>query len=235
VGDEVEHTGIEQTMKLIIGLGNPGAQYERTRHNVGFHVVDHLANQQQWRWEHRGRAMITTGTIENEKVVLVKPLTYMNNSGEAVNELLHWYKLQPADILVVCDDLDLPVGQVRLRPKGSAGGHNGVSSIIHYLHTNDFARLRIGIGRPAHQRAETIDYVLGIPPLDEQIQLTQGEDKAQEAILLLLRRGLDTAMTTVNVDPEAQRKAEEKRQQKRERREEKRRLQAEESGITQET
>jgi peptidyl-tRNA hydrolase, PTH1 family len=221
-------------MKLIIGLGNPGAQYERTRHNVGFHVVDRLANQQQWHWDRRGRAMIATGTLENEKVVLVKPLTYMNNSGEAVNELLHWYKLQPADILVVCDDLDLPVGQVRLRPKGSAGGHNGVGSIIHYLHTNEFARLRIGIGRPAHQRAETIDYVLGIPPLDEQIQLTQGEDKAQEAISLLLRRGLDTAMTNINVDPEAMRKAEEKRQQKRERREEKRRLQAEESGIAQE-
>ena len=219
-------------MKLIIGLGNPGAQYERTRHNVGFHVVDHLAAQQHWRWERKGRAMIAGGTLENERVVLVKPLTYMNNSGEAVNELLHWYKLQPDDILVICDDLDLPVGQVRLRPKGSAGGHNGVSSIIQYLHTNQFPRLRIGIGRPAHQRAETIDYVLGIAPADEQIQLALGEEKAQEAIPLLIRQGLDATMNSINVDPEAQRKAEEKRQQKRERREEKRRLQAEESGIT---
>ncbi len=221
-------------MKLIIGLGNPGAQYERTRHNVGFHVVDHLATQQHWHWERKGRAMIASGTLENEKVVLVKPLTYMNNSGEAVNDLLHWYKLQPADLLVVCDDLDLPVGQVRLRPKGSAGGHNGVGSIIHYLHTNEFPRLRIGIGRPAHQHAETIDYVLGIPPTDEQIQLALGEDKALEAIPLLISRGLDATMSSINVDLEAQRKAEEKRQQKRERREEKRRLQAEESGITQE-
>ena len=221
-------------MKLIIGLGNPGAQYERTRHNVGFHVVDHLATQQRWQWERKGRAMIASGSLENEKVVLVKPLTYMNNSGEAVNDLLHWYKLQPADLLVVCDDLDLPVGQVRLRPKGSAGGHNGVGSIIHYLHTNEFPRLRIGIGRPAHQHAGTIDYVLGIPPTDEQIQLALGEDKALEAIPLLISRGLDATMSSINVDPEAQRKAEEKRQQKRERREEKRRLQAEESGITQE-
>jgi peptidyl-tRNA hydrolase, PTH1 family len=221
-------------MKLIIGLGNPGAQYERTRHNVGFHVVDHLANQYHWHWERKGRAMIASGTLENEKVVLVKPLTYMNNSGEAVNELLHWYKLQPSDVLVVCDDLDLPVGQVRLRPKGSAGGHNGVGSIIQHLHTNEFPRLRIGIGRPAHQHVETINYVLGIPPMDEQIALTQGEENALQAIPLLINKGLDATMSVVNVDPEAQRRAEEKRQQKRERREEKRRLQAEESGITQE-
>src|SRR5262249_21706641 len=129
-------------MKLIVGLGNPGTQYEQTRHNVGFRVLDTVASQQNWRWERRGRAMLSTGTIGTEKVVLVKPLTYMNNSGEAVGELLRWYKLQPDDLLVIYDDLDLAIGRVQLKAGGSAAGHNGISSIIHHLHTNAFPRLR---------------------------------------------------------------------------------------------
>src|SRR5690242_905756 len=122
-------------MKLVIGLGNPGAQYEHTRHNIGFHVVDILAAKYGWKWERRGRSMLSTVMIISEKVVLVKPLTYMNNSGEAVGELVHWYKLQPEDVLVIHDDLDLPIGKVRLRAKGTAGGHNGLDNIIRHLHT----------------------------------------------------------------------------------------------------
>src|SRR5579883_2108407 len=154
-------------MKLIIGLGNPGSQYEHTRHNVGFRVLDALASRQKWNWERRGRALLASGTLVGEKVVLVKPLTFMNNSGEAVGELVRWYKVTAEDVLVIYDDLDLPVGRLRLRGNGSAAGHNGLSSIIQHLHTNQFPRLRVGIGRPANQRVETIGYVLGTPAGDE--------------------------------------------------------------------
>ncbi|GHO65697.1 peptidyl-tRNA hydrolase [Ktedonobacter sp. SOSP1-52] len=204
-------------MKLLVGLGNPGAQYERTRHNVGFRVIDALAEKLGVRWERRGRAMIANSTLEHEKVVLVKPITFMNNSGEAVGELQRWFKLEPEDILVVYDELDLPVGQLRVRARGSAGGHNGMKSLIQHLHTDQFPRLRVGIGRPANHRPDTINYVLGIPPKDEYITLLQAEDKALEAFSLILREGLDQAMNTLNVDPEAQRKAEEKRRLKQER------------------
>ncbi len=209
-------------MKLVIGLGNPGSQYEQTRHNVGFRVVDKLAAQLGWHWERRGRTMVASGTIGPEKVTLVKPLTFMNNSGEAVGELMRWYKLQPEDVLVVYDEIDLPAGKLRLRPNGSAGGHNGLDNVIRHLHTNQFPRLRIGVGRPTHQRAETINHVLGIPPLDERIAITDGEDKAVEAIPLIIRQGIPTTMNIINADPEAQRKAEERRRQQLERREQNR-------------
>ena len=205
-------------MKLIIGLGNPGSQYEQTRHNVGFRCVDTLANRLRWRWERHNRAMIASGMIGNDKAVLVKPITFMNNSGEAVSDLVRWYKLQPADILVVCDDLDLPVGKIRLRANGSAGGHNGVDSIIHHLHTNQFPRLRIGIGRPAHQQQQTISYVLGIPPTDERILLETAEERAIADIPLAIGPDLNAAMNIINADPEAQQRAAEKRRQQQERR-----------------
>lgn len=213
-------------MKLIVGLGNPGTQYEQTRHNVGFRVVDALASQHNWRWERRGRAMLSTGTIGTEKVILVKPLTYMNNSGEAVGELLRWYKLQPEDLLIIYDDLDLAVGRVQLKAGGSPAGHNGISSIIHHLHTNAFPRLRVGIGKPANQHIETISYVLGIPTGDEHIQLDTGESRAIDSLPLIFEQSIDAAMNIINPDPEKQHKAEEKRRQKLEQREQKRLLQA---------
>ncbi len=199
-------------MKLVIGLGNPGAEYEHTRHNVGFRVVDLLARKQGWAWnERKSRAILASGTLETEKVVLVKPITYMNKSGESVGELMRWYKLQPTDLLVVYDDLDLPVGQLRLRNSGSAAGHNGVSNIIQHVHTNQFPRLRVGIGRPSNSRMDTIQYVLGIPPGDERILLETGEARATDAIPEILSRGVETMMNILNVDPEAVRKAEERR------------------------
>ena len=214
-------------MKLIIGLGNPGSQYEKTRHNVGFHVVDLLATTYAMRWERRGRAMIANGTIGIEKVVLVKPTTFMNNSGEAVGELVRWFKIEPDDILVIYDELDLPMGQMRLRPQGSSGGHNGINSLISHLHTNQFPRLRVGIGRPANSRIDTVNYVLGVPAGEERIELEISERKAAEAIPLYLEKGLEAAMNLLNVDPEAQRKAEEKKRLKQERREQEKRLKAE--------
>jgi len=210
-------------MKLIVGLGNPGQQYEQTRHNVGFRVVDMVARTLGWNWsEQRNRAVLASGTIGPEKVVLVKPITFMNNSGEAVAALVHWYKIQPEDVLVVYDELDLPVGKVRLKSNGSAGGHNGIDNIIRHMHTNQIPRLRVGIGRPTNNRVETVSYVLGIPPLDERITLATGEEKAAEAIPRIIRQGVAISMNELNADPEAQRQAEEKRRLQKERREQER-------------
>src|SRR5579863_2068120 len=207
-------------MKLIVGLGNPGSQYERTRHNVGFRVVDKLAAKLGWKWTgRRGRAVLASGNIGSEKVVLAKPLTFMNLSGEAVAELVRWYNLPPEDVLVVYDELDLPVGKVRLRPGGSAGGHNGMENIIRYLHTNEFPRLRVGIGHPSNSRIDGAGHVLSAPTGVERIMLDTGEDKAVEAVEMVIAQGVATTMNVVNADPEAQQRADERRWQQLERRE----------------
>lgn len=208
-------------MKLIVGLGNPGQQYAQTRHNIGFRVVDRLAARQGWQWsDRRGKAILASGIVGGEKVVLAKPLTFMNLSGEAVSELVHWYKIAPADLLVIYDELDLPTGKVRLRARGSAAGHNGMRDIIAKLHTNDFPRLRVGIGHPRNSRVEGRDHVLSSARGDEAILLTEGEERAVQAVEMLLAQDLDTTMNAVNTDPEeAARKAEEQARKKREREE----------------
>ena len=133
-------------MKIIVGLGNPGMRYAQTRHNVGFDTMDVFASRQGWSWSgRRMRASLAEGMLGAEKVLLAKPQTYMNDSGLAVGELVRFYKLDLADLLVVCDDLDLPLGRVRLRARGAAGGQHGLESIIQHLGGNrQFARLRIG-------------------------------------------------------------------------------------------
>lgn len=206
-------------MKLIIGLGNPGSQYERTRHNVGFRVVDRLATTWGFSWsERRARALVASGTVGGEKVALAKPLTYMNLSGESVAELARWYKVAPADLLVIYDELDLPTGKVRLRPSGSAAGHNGMRDIIARLHTSDFPRLRVGIGHPTHKHTEGRTHVLSAANGDDAILLASGEERAVEAVLLVLSQGVQAAMNAVNPDPEElARKAEEQARKKRER------------------
>ncbi len=219
-------------MKLVIGLGNPGVEYERTRHNAGFRVVDKLAAQEGWKWnERRSRAVLASGNLGLEKVTLAKPITYMNLSGESVGELVRWYKLHPEDILVVYDELDLPIGKVRLRTSGSAGGHNGMDSIIRHLHTNVFPRLRIGIGRPTNTHMQGKDYVLGIPSLDERIQLEAGEDRAVEAIRLVITQGVGTTMNLINADPEEARRKAEEQERKRQERAERQRLKREQEAA----
>ncbi|MFJ7748056.1 aminoacyl-tRNA hydrolase [Peribacillus sp. NPDC097295] len=148
-------------MKIIVGLGNPGKQYEKTRHNVGFEVIDELAK----RWsisldqaKHKG--IYGVGMVRGEKVLLLKPLTYMNLSGESIAAVMNFFKVEVADVILIYDDLDLPPGKIRLRQKGSAGGHNGIKSTIAHLGTQDFNRIRIGIGRPIG-RMPVPDYVLG--------------------------------------------------------------------------
>lgn len=190
-------------MKLIVGLGNPGIQYAATRHNAGFRVVERIAAAHGWAWDgRRDRAVLAQGMLGEEKVILAKPQTYMNDSGAAVGPLVRFYKLSPAtDLLVICDDLDLPLGRVRVRAKGSAGGQHGMESVISRLGTDQFARIRIGIGRPVHPRAAIIDHVLGTPSLDEAITLATSEDRAAEAALVWLSEGTTAAMNRFNAEP----------------------------------
>ena len=136
-------------MKMIVGLGNPGSEYARTKHNVGFMFLDALAEKLGAdNWKTKYDALVAEARIGTEKVLLVKPLTYMNESGRAVGPLMSWYKLAPEDLIVVHDDMDIPAGTIRIRRKGSAGGHNGMKSILYHVGDENFPRLRIGIGRP---------------------------------------------------------------------------------------
>lgn len=148
-------------MKVIVGLGNPGMRYAQTRHNVGFWVVDQLAETWGVRIEkEKWQSEIGEARIQGEKVILMKPLTYMNLSGQAVRPALDWLKSGVENLLVIYDDLDLAPGQIRLREKGGSGGHNGVKSLIQYLGTENFKRIKVGIGRPLPPMA-VVDYVLG--------------------------------------------------------------------------
>lgn len=184
-------------MKLVVGLGNPGAKYAATRHNVGFMVVDRLAKQTGVSITKKQCSALTTiVTIAGEKVCLAKPQTYMNLSGDAVGCLLRYYKLTPCDLLVIYDERDLPLGKIRLREKGSAGGHRGMESIIEVLGTSDFPRLRIGIGRP--QEMGAIDHVLGTFSAEERPVAAEAIARATEAVETALREDPAAAMNKFN-------------------------------------
>lgn len=187
-------------MKLIIGLGNPGSEYQSTRHNMGFAAIDYISEKQGISVKKsKHQALIGEGTLGGERVVLAKPMTYMNLSGDAVSALARWYKVEPSDILVIYDDMDLPVGQMRLRPSGSAGGHNGMKSIILRLSSDQFPRLRIGIGRKENN--DTIDYVLGKLNREEQeIQFKLLGDVC-DAVELFVKSGIEPAMNRYNRKP----------------------------------
>ncbi len=148
-------------MHLIVGLGNPGKKYDKTRHNVGFDFIDKLASDYniQFKTNKKQKAEVGMGFIGIHKVILVKPSTYMNLSGEAVRAVMDYYGVDYDDIIVVYDDMDLDIGKIKLRPKGSSGGHNGIKSIISHLGTQEFKRIKVGIGK--HQFMSTVDYVLG--------------------------------------------------------------------------
>ena len=181
-------------MKLIVGLGNPGKEYEETRHNIGFKVVDFFAARKGITFgKCREQALSAEFMQDAEKVLIIKPQTYMNLSGQAVGSLARWHKIEPADIIVIYDDIDLPLGKLRLRARGSAGGHNGMKSLIAHLNTGDFPRLRVGVGRPPGD-VQTADYVLSkfLPAERETIQqaVLQGAD----AIQMWLDKGLTAAM-----------------------------------------
>lgn len=191
--------GVARHVKLIVGLGNPGKEYEKTRHNVGFHVVDLVAEAEGWTWSGKqGKTLLADGLVNGEKVLLAKPQTFMNLSGPAVAELVRWYKLDLADLLVVCDDLDLPFARMRLRLRGSSGGHHGLESVIQALGTREFPRLKLGIGRPAVNPMQTAGYVLNLPRGKEKEQLEEAERLAAEAVRCFLREGAQVAMNRFN-------------------------------------
>lgn len=182
---------------MVVGLGNPGSEYRGTRHNVGFDVIEKLAGRNHMilnRAKHQAR--ISLGMIGDTGVLLVKPITYMNNSGRAVAPLAKEFNIKTENVLVIADDLDLQVGRVRIKPKGSAGGHNGHKSIIALLGTSEYPRVKIGIG--AVDRSETIDHVLGTFDREEQGVIAQAIDRATKGVELCVTAGLDAGMNEVN-------------------------------------
>lgn len=167
-------------MKVIVGLGNPGDKYKGTRHNIGFDIVDYVAEKLQIPLnESKFQAIYGSAIIDGEKIFLLKPLTFMNLSGEAVRPFLDYYKIDVGQMVVIYDDLDLPVGKIRLRLKGGHGGHNGIKSIINQLGTNEFKRIRVGIDRPQHE--PVVNYVLGKFRDEEKEELALAIEKAAEA------------------------------------------------------
>ncbi len=183
---------------LIVGLGNPGRKYAGSRHNVGFQVVDRLAAANDLHFDaRRNQAQLASGRIEGVRVVLVKPQTYMNLSGQAVNAIARFFKVPSGQVLVIFDDLDLPLGSLRLRLKGGAGGHQGVANVIARLNTRDFPRLRVGIGRPPGKMPPEA-YVLQDFRDDEMPIADSTYQHAIEAIHIVLRDGFEMAMNQFN-------------------------------------
>jgi PTH1 family peptidyl-tRNA hydrolase len=184
---------------LIVGLGNPGPKYARTRHNAGFMVVDELARRHGLRFSTRqANAEIARGSIDGQAVILAKPQTYMNNSGQAVGDLQRFYKLPLEHVIVVCDDIALPLGTIRLREKGSAGGHNGLTSVIQHLGTQNFPRLRVGVDQPLNPDHSRIDWVLGRFTKDEEKVISEVVPRAADAIEAIFDMGLEKAMNAFN-------------------------------------
>lgn len=183
---------------LIVGLGNPGSEYRQNRHNVGFMVVDVLAEKADIPIRRVSfRALIGKGTLEGEPVILAKPQTFMNKSGEAVAPLLRFYKIPVERLLVIHDDLDLPVGTLRLRPSGGTGGQRGMESLVAKLGTREFARLRVGIGRPPG-RMDPSDYVLHDFDQPEKEMLPEIFHHAVQAVHMFLNKGIEQAMNEFN-------------------------------------
>ena len=186
-------------MFLIVGLGNPGKQYEHTRHNIGFDVMDALAEKYNISIsEKKHKALCGKGVINGVKVVLAKPQTYMNLSGESVAELVNYYKMDPEEeMIVIYDDISLAPGNLRIRKKGSAGGHNGIKNIIAHLGTQEFPRVRIGVGeKPA--RMDLADYVLGHFPKEETETMTTAFKDGAAAVVDMMTEGVEAAMNHFN-------------------------------------
>ena len=184
---------------LIVGLGTPGEKYENTRHNVGFQVIDELA-ERQGKPVQRLKFKALTGllTIGGEKALVMKPVTYMNLSGEAVRPAADFYKLPPERILVISDDVALAAGRLRIRAKGSAGGHNGLKSIIQHLGTDQFPRLKVGVGGKPHPDYDMADWVLGKLQGEDKKTMDEAARRAAQAVECLLSQGMDKAMNQYN-------------------------------------
>ncbi len=184
---------------LIVGLGNPGQKYEHTRHNMGFLTVDLLAEKAGVPLNKvKFKSAYNLLTFAGVRCLVMKPQTYMNLSGEAVQEAVRFYKIPADHVLVIYDDISLPVGKLRVRPTGSAGGHNGIKNIIAHLGTQDFPRIKIGTGAPAGGGAEMVDWVIGVPSQAERKVLAESFEKAVEVAECILRQGCQQAMNRFN-------------------------------------
>ena len=186
-------------MFLIAGLGNPTAEYDKTRHNAGFMLIDFLADKYGIRVSSKEhKAIVGKGVIDGSKVILAKPQTYMNLSGESIRELADYYKIDPeTEIIVISDDIDLPPGYIRVRPKGSAGGHNGLKNIIQHLGTQNFMRIRLGVGEKPKQM-DLADFVLGRFNKEDEALFKDSLTEADKTLLLCLSGDIDRAMNSFN-------------------------------------
>ncbi len=188
-------------MLIIVGLGNPGRKFASNRHNVGFMCVDHLARRWGVRLAHRRRhAILGQGELEGREVVMAKPRTFVNRSGDAVRYLLSRFGASQEELLIIYDEMDLPLGRIRIRPEGSAAGHNGMKSIISALGTQNFARVRVGVGRPADDQDE-VSHVLGAFSKEEANLVREAVDRVAEAVAVLLTDGIQQAMNQFNQEP----------------------------------
>ena len=183
---------------VVVGLGNPGDEYRLTRHNIGFNVIEALEKEYNISVsKQKFKALIGEVWESDKKIVLVKPQTYMNSSGESVREVCDWYKISPDNIIVVYDDIDIPWRKLRVRPSGSAGSHNGVKSIVSLLGSKEFKRVRVGIGKPP-DNLDLVSYVLGKFNQDEKKDLEQVIDNAKEAVKCIIDTDINNAMNKYN-------------------------------------
>ncbi|MBQ7036735.1 MAG: aminoacyl-tRNA hydrolase [Clostridia bacterium] len=183
-------------MYVIVGLGNPGRQYEDTRHNVGFKTIDYLSG----KWDIpvkkiRFRALIGEGMVGREKVLLVKPSTFMNLSGESVGEIVRYYNVEPENVIVIQDDVALPIGRLRIRTSGSDGGHNGIKSILYHLQSDKFIRLKIGVGAAAH---DMVSHVLGTFSKEDGVSVTNCIKVSDGIMETIMEKGVGEAMNRYN-------------------------------------
>ena len=191
--------GKEKYMYIIAGLGNPGKEYENTRHNIGFDVIDRLAEEENIAvMESKHKALIGKGYVAGQKVILAKPQTFMNLSGESIREIVDYYKVDDtAELIVISDDISLDVGQLRIRKKGSAGGHNGIKNIIANLGTDVFPRIKIGVGEKP-KKYDLADYVLGHFSKEDRELMEEGYDRADHAVGMILNGEIEAAMNQYN-------------------------------------
>ena len=185
-------------MYLIVGLGNPENEYAHTRHNMGFDTINQIAQNNNIQiTKNKFKGLCESTIIQNQKVILLKPQTYMNLSGESVKEVAEFYNLKPEEIIVIYDDIDIEKGHIKIRKKGGAGSHNGMKSVVEELQSTDFARIRVGIGQPEF-KSDMINYVIGKVSQEEQEILQQGVEKAAKAVEEILKNGIDIAMNKFN-------------------------------------
>ncbi len=186
-------------MLLIVGLGNPGTEYEKTRHNMGFKAIDKLSEKYEIELTHsKFKGMYGTGIINGEKIILFKPYTYMNLSGEAVEQIVSFYKIDLKDIVVIYDDIDIDPGFIKVRKSGSPGSHNGMKSVTHCLNSQNFARVRIGTGKP-EVGMDLIEYVIGAIDEEDIPKLENGINQAVEAVSMIIEENIDNAMNKYNI------------------------------------